>query len=205
MPTAMPAISPSASGVSATRSGPKRCCSPAVARNTPPFRPTSSPSTTTLSSSSMARASARLIASTSVMFDIALRLLGKLRELHGVLPRQPGVEVLEHLLGTRRRRLEIGLHHLLHVPGRFFRERLLLSLRPGAFAVQPGAQAHDWLLLPLLGDFLGAAIARGVVGGGVIRQPVGERLQQRGPASGSRLFHRAPDRIAHGDEIVAVE
>src|SRR6267142_6246962 len=139
MPTAMPAIRPSASGVSATRSGPKRCCSPAVARNTPPFSPTSSPITTTESSSSMARASARLIASTSVMFDIALRLLGKLGELHGVLPRQPGVEVLEHLLGSRRRRLEVGLHHLLHVRRGLFRERLFFGLRPGAFRVQPGA------------------------------------------------------------------
>src|SRR5438132_2051805 len=197
MPTAIPAISPSASGVSATRSAPKRLCSPAVARNTPPFRPTSSPSTTTLSSSSMARASARLIASTSVMFDIALRLLGKLGELHGVLPRQPRVEVLEHLLGPRRRRLEVGLHHLLHVRRRFFRERLLLGLRPGAFRVQPAAQPQDRLLLPLLGDFLGAAIARGVVRGGVIRQPVGERLDQRRPAAGPRLFDRAAHAIAH--------
>src|SRR5437660_3661382 len=162
MPTAIPAISPSASGVSATRSAPKRLCSPAVARNTPPFRPTSSPSTTTLSSSSMARASARLIASTSVMFDIALRLLGKVRELHGVLPRQARVEVLEHLLGSRRRRLEIGLHHFLDVPGGIFRERLLFRLRPGGFSVHTGAQAQARLLLPLLGDFLGAAIARRV-------------------------------------------
>src|SRR5213592_1017054 len=137
MPTAMPAISPSASGVSATRSAPKRCCRPAVARNTPPLMPTSSPRTTTRSSFSMARASARLIASTSVMFDIALRLLGELRQLHRVLPRQPRVEVLEHLLGSRRRRFDVGLHHLLHVPGRFLRQRLLFGLRPGAFAVQP--------------------------------------------------------------------
>src|SRR2546426_7050499 len=141
MPTAIPAINPSASGVSATRSAPKRCCRPAVARNTPPLMPTSSPRTTTRSSSSMARASARLIASTSVMFDIALRLLGELRQLHRVLPRQPRVEVLEHLLGSRRRRLEVGLHHLLHVRSGFFRQRLLLRLRPGASGMEPAAQA----------------------------------------------------------------
>src|ERR1700758_4880437 len=66
MPTHTPLISNSASGVSITRLGPKRCCSPTVARNTPPLTPTSSPSTTTAGSSSMARASARLTASTSV-------------------------------------------------------------------------------------------------------------------------------------------
>src|SRR5882672_2846880 len=115
MPTAMPAIKPSASGVSATLSGPKRCCSPAVARNTPPLTPTSSPSTTTDSSSSMARASARLMPSTSVMFDMALLFFCELRDLLDVLPRQLGVEVIEHLLGSGRRCLEIGLHHLLHV------------------------------------------------------------------------------------------
>src|SRR6185312_9639671 len=114
MPTAMPAISPSASGVSATRSGPKRFCRPAVARNTPPFRPTSSPSTTTRSSVSMARASARLIDSTSVMFDMGLGLVVELLYLLLVLLRQPRVQVLEHLLGPGGRRLEVGIDAFLH-------------------------------------------------------------------------------------------
>src|SRR5258706_13493833 len=136
---------PSARGVSATRSGPKGCCNPAVARNTPPFRPTSSPSTTTRSSSSIARASARLMPSTSVMFDMALGFFCQLRHLADVLLRQAGVEVLEHLLRTWRRRLEIGLHHLLHMRCRFLGERLFLLLRPGALGVQPGAKPEDRL------------------------------------------------------------
>ena len=48
-PMLMPAISVSASGVSTTRSAPKRSCNPAVARNTPPLTPMSSPSSTTRS------------------------------------------------------------------------------------------------------------------------------------------------------------
>src|ERR1051325_7398207 len=127
MPTAMPAIRPSASGVSATRSAPKRCCRPAVARNTPPLMPTSSPMTTTRASSPIARASARLMPSTSVMFDIALRFLAELGRLPGILARQPRVEMLEHLLGPRRRRVEIRLYHLLHVRLGVLGERLLLG------------------------------------------------------------------------------
>src|SRR2546423_7864557 len=63
-PTAPPSIPASASGVSTQRSGPKRSRSPAVARKTPPARPTSSPMTSTESSRSSSTWSASLIAST---------------------------------------------------------------------------------------------------------------------------------------------
>ena len=66
MPTHKPLISNSDRGVSITRWGPKRCCRPAVARKTPPLMPTSSPNTTTLGSSSIARARAKVTASTRV-------------------------------------------------------------------------------------------------------------------------------------------
>ena len=47
MPTVRPAMVVSSSGVSRMRSVPKVADRPAVARNTPPLTPTSSPSTTT--------------------------------------------------------------------------------------------------------------------------------------------------------------
>ena len=47
MPIAVPMMPASASGVSKQRSAPNSSCRPAVARNTPPNCPTSSPSTTT--------------------------------------------------------------------------------------------------------------------------------------------------------------
>ena len=50
MPTVRPAMVVSSSGVSSTRSVPNVADRPAVARNTPPLTPTSSPSTTTVSS-----------------------------------------------------------------------------------------------------------------------------------------------------------
>src|SRR5919201_5943145 len=65
-PTAVPRMPASASGVSTQRSLPKRSRKPAVARNTPPARPTSSPITRTRSSRSSSVWSASLTASTRV-------------------------------------------------------------------------------------------------------------------------------------------
>src|SRR5262249_30124125 len=65
-PTALPMIPASASGVSTQRSGPKRSRSPAVARKTPPARPTSSPMTMTSSSRASSTWKQSLIASTTV-------------------------------------------------------------------------------------------------------------------------------------------
>src|SRR6185369_3054972 len=63
-PTAEPRIPASASGVSTQRSGPKRSRSPAVARKTPPARPTSSPITITDGSRSSSTWKQALSAST---------------------------------------------------------------------------------------------------------------------------------------------
>src|SRR5580765_1675684 len=65
-PTALPRIPASASGVSTQRFSPKRSRRPAVARKTPPARPTSSPSTITSGSRSSSTWKPSLIASTSV-------------------------------------------------------------------------------------------------------------------------------------------
>src|SRR5438552_1493720 len=70
-PTAVPRIPASASGVSTQRSGPKRSRRPAVARKTPPARPTSSPITITSRSRASSVWSASLTASTSVSSAIA--------------------------------------------------------------------------------------------------------------------------------------
>src|SRR5919198_3777361 len=70
-PTALPRIPASASGVSTHRSGPKRSRRPAVARKTPPARPTSSPITSTDGSRSSSTWNASLIASTMLSSAIA--------------------------------------------------------------------------------------------------------------------------------------
>src|SRR5204863_1733384 len=65
-PTAVPRIPASASGVSTQRSGPNLSRKPAVARKTPPARPTSSPITITSGSRSSSTWNPSLIASTRV-------------------------------------------------------------------------------------------------------------------------------------------
>src|SRR5262245_3170836 len=128
MPTQSPLISSSDSGVSSTRSGPKRFCSPAVERNTPPLTPTSSPSTTTPGSSCSARPRARVTASTSVTSGIWRS--PQLRALAAVGARQLGVQVVEDSFwrtrGDRQIALDGGLDLLLALRG----EGLLICLAP---------------------------------------------------------------------------
>src|SRR4051794_231098 len=111
-PTAVPRMPASASGVSTTRSSPKSFCRPSVIRKTPPSRPMSSPMSTTLASSSMARRRPRLSAlpmvSVSVLISVVAlpvetgvvghELLALLREPGNLL----GVDGVEH---RRRRRV----------------------------------------------------------------------------------------------------
>src|SRR5262245_20208285 len=146
MPTQSPLINSSASGVSITRSAPKRCCSPTVARKTPPLTPTSSPSTTTLPSSSMARASARLMDSTSVTSGTGTS--AELRPLAGVAARQFGVQIVEHRLRRARRRGQIALDCRLDRFLALGRKLFLLRLAPQLLAHEIRAQPRDRLLLP---------------------------------------------------------
>src|SRR5215467_4353798 len=105
-------MSPSASGVSRTRSAPKRSRSPSVARNTPPSAPTSSPNTSTEASSDIARASARLTAWTRVISGMTAsptRQVERRLALLDEILRQALVGEIEHRLGRLRRRGKIGL------------------------------------------------------------------------------------------------
>src|SRR6266516_6884072 len=145
MPTHSPLINSSASGVSITRSAPNRCCSSTVARKTPPLTPTSSPSTTTLASSSMARASARLTASTNVTSGIGAS--GELRPLAGIGAREFGVEMVEHRLRRTRRGRQIAFDRRLVLLLAFGGELLLLRLAPRVLTYEIGEQARDRLLL----------------------------------------------------------
>src|SRR5688572_23138032 len=105
MPTAIPTMPDSASGVSKQRDSPNVAVSPSVTRNTPPSAPTSSPNTTTRSSSLRASARAELMAwaiVTDAISDLHFFLLGELGAQRGGLLAQLGVggavDVGEHLL-----------------------------------------------------------------------------------------------------------
>src|SRR5256885_11831441 len=137
-PTAAPRIPASASGVSTQRSAPNLSRSPAVALNTPPARPTSSPSTSTESSRPSSVWKASLIASTSVSSLIEkLPQLGELgRERRG----RRRIRVLEH-------QPDIGLG--LGLRSGDTRAKGLGRLRPGRLcelAAQPARPAKAGLL-----------------------------------------------------------
>src|SRR5712691_2498254 len=71
MPTELPMMAASASGLSMTRLPPKRRWRSSVTRKTPPSTPTSSPMTNTSGSRSISSSSARFSALT--MFSFAMR------------------------------------------------------------------------------------------------------------------------------------
>src|SRR5918995_5582772 len=169
MPTATPPIASSASGVSITRSGPKRSSSPCVARNTPPFTPTSSPSTTTLSSSAIACARAMVTALTRVVSGMVASLARRRdrRPLADQRRRQLSIEMVEHRFGLRPRRRQVALDRVVDLAIDLVDQALLVGLGPDAGLAQEGAQAGDRVVRPLFAQNLAVAIAAGVVGGGM--------------------------------------
>src|SRR5215203_574189 len=100
-PIAVPMIPASARGVSTQRSGPYASRSPAVARKTPPARPTSSPMTSTFSSRPSSTWKQSLIASTSV--SSATENPPQICEVGVERPGRVGQRVLEEETRVRRR------------------------------------------------------------------------------------------------------
>src|SRR6201993_3499152 len=132
-PTAPPRIPASASGVSTQRFSPKRSRSPAVARKTPPARPTSSPRTITLSSRASSTWKPSLIAST--MKSSAIPALAEVRG-------REDVGVVEHELGIC---VGLCLGRGDSLPHRF--ERLVLDLL-GCRVVEHAEAAEIGLVAP---------------------------------------------------------
>src|SRR5450755_4758701 len=145
MPIDMPAIMPSASGVSCTRSLPNFSCNPAVARNTPPLIPMSSPSTTTVESCAISHACARLMASIIVTFamDDAPPNGRQRRTRSGARALwQTREHIIEHRIGRLLGRVQIFLHGCVDERRAFRFQRLLTRVVPGMGGFQVGAQAQ---------------------------------------------------------------
>src|SRR6476660_2604688 len=145
-------IPASASGVSTQRSGPKRSRRPAVARKTPPARPTSSPSTITFSSRPSSTWKASLTASTRVSSAKDPLQLGEV-----------GLE--------RRRRVDVGVREDERGVGRGLGLGGLVREQPEPAQVRlvaAEALTATFLLDPLLVD-VGARVVRGCVRRGAVR------------------------------------
>src|SRR5271169_383037 len=201
IPTQSPLIRASDSGVSKTRSTPKRCCKPAVARKTPPLTPTSSPKTTTLGSSARARASAKLIASTSVTSGI---LVLDFLTLAGIGARQSGIEMVEHGFRWTRPDCQITLDRRIYAFLAFMGDFLLLRLIPTHPADEISPQSGNRLLLPALLDFLRRAITRRIISCGVVAESIGDGLDKARPFPRTSRRDRHVDCSAYGNNIVAV-
>src|SRR3990167_6346517 len=212
MPTASPAIMVSASGVSITRLKPKVSRRPAVARNTPPLTPTSSPSTTTSRSSYMARCKARLIASSRLSLASLMACLltpGDALQEHVALlgQRRPPlrVDIVKQALDRRRADCLEGFDRLLHQAPTPAAQRLLAALVPHALSRQIALQTLDRLFLPGLFALFGTAVAGGIVGGGVVAEAVAEALQQHRSLAVAGTLQGDLHALVNRNDVVTVD
>src|SRR5207302_2946396 len=168
-PIALPRMPASASGVSTQRLSPNRSRSPAVARKTPPARPTSSPITITASLRASSTWKPSLIAST--MNSSAIPALPDVRG-------RQDIRVLEHELGIG---LRLGLR--FGYSGAHLLERLVLDLLgrrvfQHAQPAEVGLVAADALVAPLLFDALQVDVRARVVGSRMRRGAIGDGLDE---------------------------
>src|SRR5436309_3167019 len=172
----------SASGVSTQRSGPKRSRNPAVARKTPPARPTSSPITSTESSRASSVWRASFTASTSVS-SATVRLL---RDHRGDLARWIRIRVLEHEPRIRWRlglRLgDPGPHRLLRLAAHSRDKRVVEHAPLAQLSLEPADAFASALLL----DAIQVDVGTRVVCGGVRCRAVVHRFDQRWAFAGAR-------------------
>src|SRR5205823_1337995 len=201
-PTAVPRIPASASGVSTQRSGPKRSRRPAVARKTPPARPTSSPMTSTDGSRSSSVWKASLIAST--MESSATEDPPQLLEVGAERGRRIGERVLEEETGIGRG-LGLGLrdpapHQLQRLRADGLGALVVEHLEPP----EVGLVAPDALVLPLLLDALEVDVSALVIGRRVRRRAVGDRLDEGRPFARARPGDGLAGRLVHGEHVPSV-
>src|SRR5712691_2660840 len=199
---AAPAITPSESGVSMTRSAPNSPYRPSVARNTPPLRPTSSPKTTTRESRAISRFNAWFTASTTV--SSATVMLLKSFELSLQPSRWCGVGLAE----VERR---VGSRLVLRfVPGD---AELVLHLFFDA--IQRGLvgdsarlemQLHSPQRVPIDPQVvkLTRLVACRIVRGRVEPKAVGHCLDKRRSFSFACAARRLAHRGVYGEEVVAI-
>src|SRR3954468_20852867 len=203
-PTAAPRIPASARGVSTQRSLPKRSRRPAVARKTPPARPTSSPMTSTSSSRSSSTWNASLIASTMDSSAIA-QDPPQLRQIGSERGRRIDERMLEELRRVGRRLRLGGSDSLAQQLSRpdldLVRRRIVQHAEPAQVAVVP----TDALALLLLLDALEIDVRLRVVGGRVRANPIRHRLDERRPSAGACALDGLARRLVDSEDIGAVD
>ena len=177
----------SASGVSTQRSAPKRSRSPAVARKTPPARPTSSPSTSTFCVAlhlDVQRVVDRLDEVAAQLTEDPPQLGEVVRERRG----RVGERVLEDEADVGGRLGLGGGDPGAHRVGRLGLDLLVERVVEDPLPAEVAREAADALVRALLLDPLEVDVRLRVVGGRVRRGAVGHRLDE---ASAPRRRGRA--------------
>src|SRR5256886_5402575 len=196
----------SASGVSTTRSLPKRSTSPLVVRKTPPSLPTSRPRTMTRGSASISSARALLMASTT--FRSGISASAPVEQL-GPLPeharRRITVHVGEHVLRARRRCAGRVLERALVFLTELLGPRRLALAVPKTEPRKIFLDALDRIARACLLELLRVLVARGVVGGVVEAHPVRDRFDQARTATVSRSLDRVAGGIVDRHHVAAVD
>src|SRR5262245_9182227 len=183
-PTAEPTIPASASGVSTQRSGPNFSRRPAVARKTPPARPTSSPITITSSSRASSTWKQSLMASTiersaTAASEDAPQLFEVRRERGGRIDER----VLEQEREVRRRLGLCRSDPLAHQLGSPAADLVRLRVVEDAEPTQVALVAADALALLLLLDAFEVDVRTRIVRGRVRRRAIRHRLDERRPVA----------------------
>src|SRR5277367_5325249 len=191
----MPAIVASAKGVSCTRSLPKRSCSPAVARNTPPLAPTSCPITTTFASCCISQPCASAMASIIVIFAKSMTagfrsVFSRRCALRLQVRGQSREQMLEHRIRRRLGRCEVRSHGGLDLIGACLLQIAFLRRVPDPCVDEKFTNPSHGLEIPGRLDLLLAAVAVGVVRGRMIAQAIRQRLDDPGTRTTARGFQR---------------
>src|SRR5439155_605933 len=196
MPTAVPMMAASASGLSITRWEPNFRWRSSVTRKTPPSTPTSSPRISTSGSRSISCRSARLSAFT--MLSLVMGVMYRSSSSPPTVGGLPQAAEAKERVGCRRR-LEAphGLRELLVHP-------LLAPVVQEVLLLEVGAEARERVLLLPRRHLLLGPILSGIVRGRVDAKAVRHALDQRRTLTGARPL----DRLARGrvdrEHVVAV-
>jgi hypothetical protein len=118
--------------------------------------------------------------------------------------RHVAVEVVEHRLDRLHRGFQVRVDLDIDQLAAFLDPGLLLRLVPQALVGQVLAQAQERFLLPGGLHFVLAAVAAGVVGGGVVVQAIGHEFDDAAALAAARAFVCAAHGFQHRDQVVAI-
>src|ERR1043166_1137766 len=208
----VPIIADSESGVSTTRASPNSSTRPCVTLKTPPSFPTSSPRTMTRGSFFISCLRARLTASTIVSLAmmrsslVAVAVLTeKLLHLQRQFVRQFFERVAENVGRVRRRSGFLFFHSSFDLFARPCRDLFAVGFIPQLSGCHVPDQPLDRIALLPLGDIFFAPVARGVVRGRMLSDPVRYRFDERRTFSRAGSLQRLHRCAVHGEYVIPVD